>query len=65
MPTKITVALSKESGPPECGSLEVTCTLAFDENSTTLQDGEIIQRAVRSAVMACHQTLQEAVARQP
>ena len=56
MPVKITVAMSKVTGPPECESLDATCTL-FDEDSSVLQDPETFQRAVRTVIVACHEAL--------
>ena len=64
MPTKISVAMSKETGPPQDESLGVTCALEFGEGSM-LQDCQTVERAFQSIVVAAQQTLQEATMPQP
>ncbi len=63
MPTKISVAMSKEIDTPECESLVVTCSLEFDDDSSTLQKPETLQHAVQAAVVACHQAVQQEAVR--
>ena len=65
MPVKISVAMSKEIGPPACESSDVTCSLEFDDDSLKLQNLESFHRAVHSAVVACRRALQEEAVSQP
>ena len=59
MPARISVAMSKKCGPPECESLGVTCSMEFGDNLPAPHNPETFQRAVDSAVAACHRALQE------
>jgi hypothetical protein len=61
MPTRITVVLKHEVGPPDCQSLQATCSM-LDDGSSTLEDPEVFRRAVSRAIAACQGALQEATA---
>ena len=63
MPVKISVAMSKEIGTPQCESLGVSCSLEFDDDSPTFPGRETFQHAVHIAVVACHRALQEEAVR--
>ena len=53
MPARISVAMSKECGPPECESLGVTCSMEFDDNLPTPHNPEpgLFTRSLTVAVL--------------
>jgi hypothetical protein len=53
MSVKISMAMSEESGPPDCGSIVAHCTLEFDDESSQPQDSEAFQQNVHAAITAC------------
>jgi hypothetical protein len=55
MSKRIGAAMSRESGRVSGGTIEASCTLAFDESSP--QEPETVQRYVDLAIMACRQAL--------
>jgi hypothetical protein len=59
MPAKISVAMSKEIGPPERESLGFTCSLEFDEESPAFLCSETFQQAVHRAVIVCQECLHQ------
>lgn len=64
MPTKIRLAISKESGTSQCRSLGVTCSSEFGDDTPTIPGVYTFQQAVHRAAMICRETLPEESVRQ-
>jgi hypothetical protein len=64
MPTKISVAMCKETGPPQNESLEVTCAVELDDDWSAPDNPDAFQHAAHSVVVACQEALQAEKLRQ-
>ena len=49
----INIAMSEETGSPQCASLIVRGTVEFDEEPSQPKDVEAFQSNVHSAIVAC------------
>src|SRR3954462_15891273 len=63
MPLKLNVGVSKEVGLPESSSVGATCHLEVELESGLLDDLEVFHERVRDAYVACHQAVNDELAR--
>ncbi len=62
---KISMAMTEENGPPECGSFVAHCSLEFDdESSPQPQDIDGFQHNVHAAIAACCRAVHDELRRQ-
>jgi len=58
------MAMSEETGSPQCGALIARCTLEFDEESPQPKDVEAFQSNVHTAIAACCRAVHDELRRQ-
>ena len=64
MPLTLNVGLSKKIGQRDFGSLGASCNVTVELDSTLLQqDLDAFQQRVRDAYVACHQAIEDELAR--
>jgi hypothetical protein len=61
---KISMAMTEENAPPECGSFVAHCTLEFDDEPALSQGMESSQRTIHAAIAACCRTIHDELRRQ-
>ena len=62
---KISMAMTEENAPPECGSFVAHCSLEFDEEpSSHPQDVDGFQHKVHAALAACCRAVHDELRRQ-
>jgi hypothetical protein len=64
MSMTISASLGQEIGSPEPGSLDVSCALEFDDESSVPLNLETLQRSVHCAALACQWAIHEKPAEQ-
>ena len=63
MPLKLNVGVSKKVGLPEYSSVGATCNLEVELDLGTLDDLEGFHERARDAYVACHQAVNDELAR--
>ena len=63
MPLRLNVGVSKKLGMPEYSSVGATCNLEVELDSGTLDDLEGFHERARDAYVACHQAVNDELAR--
>ena len=65
MPISINVGLSKKLGMPDFGSVGATCSVTFEADHALLEhDLDGFHQRVKNAFAACHQAVQDQLARE-
>ena len=63
MPLKLNVGVSRKLGLPDYSSMGATCNLEVELESSLLGDPEVFHERVRDAYVACHQAVNDELAR--